>query len=60
MIGGFFQGMFGKKDADITDTVYFDVAVDGSPVGEQKHSICMQSKRNEVFFNGWLRTATLD
>jgi len=33
MIGGILQGFFGKKDAPITDTVYFDVAIDGDPVG---------------------------
>jgi Cyclophilin type peptidyl-prolyl cis-trans isomerase/CLD len=33
MIGGFFQGFFGKKDAEITDTVYFDVSIDGSGAG---------------------------
>ena len=33
MIGGFFQGFFGKKDAEVTDTVYFDVAIDGEESG---------------------------
>ena len=33
MIGGLFQGLFGKKDAEITDTVYFDVAIDGTNAG---------------------------
>jgi Cyclophilin type peptidyl-prolyl cis-trans isomerase/CLD len=33
MIGGFFQGLFGKTDAAITDSVYFDVAIDGQPAG---------------------------
>jgi cyclophilin family peptidyl-prolyl cis-trans isomerase len=33
MIGGFMQGFFGKKDADITDTVYFDVTIDGEKAG---------------------------
>ena len=33
MIGGLLQGIFGKKDADITDTVYFDVSIDGQPAG---------------------------
>lgn len=33
MIGGFFSGMFGKKDAEITDTVYFDIDIDGEKVG---------------------------
>ena len=32
-IGGILQGFFGKKDAPITDTVYFDVAIDGQPAG---------------------------
>lgn len=33
MIGGLMQGFFGKKDAPITDTVYFDIAIDGEPAG---------------------------
>ena len=33
MIGGLLQGLLGKKDAEITDTVYFDVSIDGSPAG---------------------------
>ena len=33
MIGGMFQGLFGKKDAEITETVYFDIAIDGEEVG---------------------------
>ena len=33
MIGGLLQGLLGKKDADITDTVYFDVSIDGKPAG---------------------------
>jgi hypothetical protein len=33
MIGGFFQGLFGKTDATITDQVYFDIAIDGEKVG---------------------------
>jgi hypothetical protein len=32
-IGGFMQGMFGKKDAPISDTVYFDVEIEGVPAG---------------------------
>lgn len=32
-IGGLFQGIFGKKDADVTDTVYFDVSMDGESMG---------------------------
>jgi hypothetical protein len=32
-IGGFMQGFFGKKDAEITDTVFFDVSIDGAPAG---------------------------
>jgi hypothetical protein len=31
MIGGFFDGLFGKKDAEITDTVYFDISIGGKP-----------------------------
>jgi len=27
------QGLFGKKDAPITDTVYFDIEIDGQPAG---------------------------
>jgi len=27
------QGFFGKKDAEITDTVFFDVSIDGEPAG---------------------------
>jgi hypothetical protein len=33
MIGNLFQGIFGAKDAEITDTVYFDVAIGGQPAG---------------------------
>uniref|UniRef100_A0A7S4K9P1 Peptidyl-prolyl cis-trans isomerase n=1 Tax=Odontella aurita TaxID=265563 RepID=A0A7S4K9P1_9STRA len=33
MIGGLVQGLFGKKDADVTETVYFDVTIDGAPAG---------------------------
>ena len=33
MIGGLFQGIFGQKDADITDTVYFDIDIDGASAG---------------------------
>jgi cyclophilin family peptidyl-prolyl cis-trans isomerase len=32
-IGGLFQGLFGKTDAEITDTVFFDVSIDGEPAG---------------------------
>lgn len=32
-IGGMFQGLFGKTDAEITDTVYFDIAIDGENAG---------------------------
>jgi hypothetical protein len=32
-IGGILQGFFGKKDAPITETVYFDVAIDCQPAG---------------------------
>jgi len=32
-IGGLFQGLFGKTDADITDTVFFDISIDGQPAG---------------------------
>ena len=33
MIGGIFSGLFGQKSADITNTVYFDVSIDGEPAG---------------------------
>jgi hypothetical protein len=33
MIGGLFQGIFAKKDAEITEKVYFDVSIDGAPAG---------------------------
>ena len=32
-IGGLFQGFFGKKDAEITDTVFFDITIDGESTG---------------------------
>jgi hypothetical protein len=35
MIGGFFQGLFGGNDsnAEITDTVFFDIEIDGKSAG---------------------------
>ena len=33
MIGGLFQGLFGKTEAEITDTVFFDITIDGEPAG---------------------------
>uniref|UniRef100_A0A6T8G3S0 Peptidyl-prolyl cis-trans isomerase n=1 Tax=Proboscia inermis TaxID=420281 RepID=A0A6T8G3S0_9STRA len=33
MVGGFFQGLFGKKDAPITDTVYFDITIGNEDAG---------------------------
>jgi len=33
MIGGFIQGIFGKKDADVTETVFFDISEDGQDLG---------------------------
>jgi hypothetical protein len=30
MIGNLFSGLFGKTDAEITDTVFFDVSIGGS------------------------------
>lgn len=33
MIGGLFQGIFGQKDADVTDTVFFDIDIDGESAG---------------------------
>lgn len=32
-IGGILQGFFGKKEAEMTDTVYFDIEIDGKPAG---------------------------
>jgi hypothetical protein len=32
-LGGFFQGIFGSKDAEITETVYFDLSIDGDKAG---------------------------
>jgi hypothetical protein len=32
-IGGMFQSFFGKTDAEITDTVFFDVSIGGQPAG---------------------------
>jgi Cyclophilin type peptidyl-prolyl cis-trans isomerase/CLD len=33
MVGGFIQGFFGKKEAEITDTVFFDISIEGENVG---------------------------
>ena len=33
MIGGFVQGLFGKKSAEITDTAFFDISIAGTSVG---------------------------
>ena len=35
MIGNLFSGLFGggKSDAEITDTVFFDISIGGSPAG---------------------------
>ena len=33
MIGGLLQGLFGKTDAEITKTVYFDIDIDGDAAG---------------------------
>lgn len=33
MIGGLIQGLFGKAEAEITDTVYFDIEIDGESAG---------------------------
>ena len=33
MIGGLFQGIFGQKDAEITEKVFFDIDIDGQPAG---------------------------
>jgi hypothetical protein len=32
-IGGFIDAIFGRKEAEITDAVYFDVSIDGTPAG---------------------------
>jgi hypothetical protein len=32
-LGGFFQGIFGNKDAEITEQVYFDLSIDGEAAG---------------------------
>jgi len=32
-IGGLFQGLFGKSDAEITDTVFFDITIGGEDAG---------------------------
>lgn len=33
MIGGFLQGLLGKTEAEITDTCYFDIEIDGEKTG---------------------------
>ena len=33
MIGNLFSGLFGKTDAEITDTVFFDISIGGKPAG---------------------------
>jgi Cyclophilin type peptidyl-prolyl cis-trans isomerase/CLD len=33
MVGGFIQGFFGKKEAEITDTVFFDISIEGENAG---------------------------
>jgi hypothetical protein len=33
MIGGMFQSLFGKKDATVTESVYFDIAIGGKAAG---------------------------
>lgn len=32
-IGGMFQSLFGKTEAEVTDTVFFDVSIAGEPAG---------------------------
>lgn len=32
-IGGMIQGLFGKKEAEITEKVYFDMTIDGQDAG---------------------------
>lgn len=33
MIGGLFQGLFGKTEAEVTESVYFDISIDGEKAG---------------------------
>jgi len=33
MVGGFFQGLFGKKDAPVTESVYFDITIGNDDAG---------------------------
>ena len=33
MIGNLFAGLFGKTDAAVTETVFFDVSIDGNSAG---------------------------
>lgn len=33
MIGGMLQGLFGAKDAEITEKVYFDISIGNKPAG---------------------------
>jgi hypothetical protein len=33
MIGGLLQGLFGQSDAEITEKVFFDMELDGEPIG---------------------------
>jgi peptidyl-prolyl cis-trans isomerase B (cyclophilin B) len=33
MIGNFFSSFFGKTDDEVTDKVFFDIAIDGQDVG---------------------------
>jgi Cyclophilin type peptidyl-prolyl cis-trans isomerase/CLD len=64
MIGGLFQGLFGKTDAEITDTVYFDIDIGGEEAGriemglygatvpktvENFKQLCMATKKGEGY-----------
>jgi Cyclophilin type peptidyl-prolyl cis-trans isomerase/CLD len=64
MIGGLFQGLLGKSDAEITDTVYFDIDIDGNKVGriemglygstvpktvENFKQLCLATKKGEGY-----------
>ncbi|KAG7343459.1 cyclophilin type peptidyl-prolyl cis-trans isomerase [Nitzschia inconspicua] len=64
MIGGLFQGLFGKTDAEITDTVFFDIDIGGEDVGriemglygstvpktvENFKQLCMATKKGEGY-----------
>lgn len=64
MIGGLFQGLFGKTDAEITETVYFDIDIGGEDAGriemglygstvpktvENFKQLCLASKKGDGY-----------